>query len=119
MQRMHTYWLAKLDSMINDMVLLPLQINSQKCAFGHFYCVIGMNSVNNSVIVNEWNKIGDVHKKFHSLGAKVVSAIERDNRGEAQNYRNEAENLSKTMLDALDLLISEVNKMSAKGVSVF
>lgn len=115
----HIDWLAKLDSMINDMVLLPLQINSQKCAFGHFYCVIGMNSVNNSVIVNEWNKIGDVHKKFHSLGAKVVSAIERDNRGEAQNYRNEAENLSKTMLDALDLLISEVNKMSAKGVSVF
>lgn len=118
-KKAHIDWLAKLDGMVNYMVLLPLQINSQKCAFGHFYCVIGMNSVNNSVIVNEWNKVGDVHKKFHSLGAKAVSAIERDNRSEAQNYRNEAENLSKTMLDSLDLLISEVNKMSAKGVSVF
>lgn len=118
-KKAHMDWLAKLDNMVNDMMILPLQINSQKCAFGHFYGVIGMNSVNNSVIVNEWNKIGDVHKKFHSLGAKVISAIERDNSSEAQKYKSEAENLSKTMLDSFDLLISEVNKMSTEGVSVF
>lgn len=118
-KKAHMDWLSKLEAMVRDMSVRPLQINSQKCAFGHFYGVIGMKSVNNSVIVNEWNKIGDTHKKFHSLGAKVISAIEQDNAGEAESYRKEAESLSEKLLASLDLLIAEVNKMSAENISVF
>lgn len=115
----HMGWLSKLHSMVDEMNVLPLQLNETKCAFGHFYSAIGMNQVQNKTIVEEWNKVGDIHKKFHGLGSKVISAIEVENKSQAENYVKDAEVLSKQLLAILDKLITEVKTMSAEHISVF
>lgn len=115
----HMDWLSKLNAMIDEMHVVPLQLNETKCAFGHFYSAIGMNQVHNKTIVDEWNQVGDIHKRFHSLGAKTISAIEMENKGQAENYVKEAEALSGQLVAILDQLITEVKTMSAENISVF
>ena len=52
--------------------VLPLQINSKKCAFGHFYQSF---EIHNPDLLEEWKMIDELHKKFHQTGSNVINAI--------------------------------------------
>ena len=91
-------------------------IDSNKCAFGHFYNAI---NIHNEEIQNEWNSIRDIHKNFHGLGSKVMTAIENQNMSQTAGYLKEADELSRRMLAVLDALIDRITTMSAANVRVF
>ena len=50
----HIEWLAKIEKMMQGMLLLPLQTNSMKCAFGHFFYAM---NVKHEGVLKEWEEI--------------------------------------------------------------
>ena len=59
----HGAWLAKLEEMVNTQSIIPLQQDSAKCGFGHFYYAI---TPKNPELVAIWKPMEEKHRKFHS-----------------------------------------------------
>lgn len=112
----HLKWFETVESMVNDMKAGPLQLNSNKCAFGHFYHAI---RVNHPKISSEWAKIETLHNDFHSKGKHVISAIRSDNATEANNYLRQIKTNSDELLGLLDNITAIVIKMTETGEKVF
>ena len=111
----HGNWMATLKTIVEEGKLYPLQINSTKCAFGHFYHTI---SVEHPSIKEDWDAIEEVHNQFHVCGHKVIDAIKASQSSEAQSYYAEAEKLSKNIFELLDRIEKEVTEQSEKGVQL-
>ena len=111
----HGNWMATLKTIVDEGKLYPLQINSTKCAFGHFYHTI---SVDHPSIKEDWDAIEEVHNQFHVCGHKVIDAIKNSQRSEARSYYTEAEKLSKHIFELLDKIEQEVNVQSEKGIQL-
>lgn len=95
----HTEWLSDLDKMVDNMEIYPLQTDSSKCAFGHFYNSI---EIEHPDISQEWNSIDDLHDQFHTLGDQVIRSVESQDKTGAQNHRNEALTVSRQLIGILD-----------------
>lgn len=115
-KKAHVAWLGKVDTMIQSMSLLPLQTNSAKCAFGHFYHAM---KVTNPAILTQWKKIDELHHAFHSLGDKILATVKRKDEDTAHSIYCEAEELSTQMLAQLDQVQSIIRDMDKEGKSVF
>ncbi|PHV70810.1 chemotaxis protein [Sporanaerobium hydrogeniformans] len=112
----HMKWLSKLKGMVESMEVVPLQTNSNKCEFGHFYQVL---AIEHPMISKEWKEIGSVHKAFHDLGDKVITAIKDGNSQAAQKLHEEAEGLSKEMLGKLKYIDECIVKLESQGDRIF
>ncbi|MCT4618383.1 MAG: methyl-accepting chemotaxis protein [Marinisporobacter sp.] len=112
----HQSWLDNLNYSVDTMKNHPLQTDSSKCAFGHFY-----HSIQNMPIVieKEWNEIDRVHEDLHNSGKKVLKAIKENNHLEAQEYYDAAEKLSRQIFKLIDEILVEVNKQTQKGIELF
>ncbi|SNV74355.1 methyl-accepting chemotaxis protein [Clostridium cochlearium] len=115
-KKAHKNWLEKLRTIVNEMRIYPLQTNGNKCAFGHFYNSI---QATHPSILDEWKNIDGIHKKFHTLGDKVLEAVKEENQHEAKEYYDYAEKISKEIFNSMDKIISEVKKQTEKGVQLF
>lgn len=105
-KKAHESWLLKLESMVDNMLAVPLQINPNRCAFGHFYNAI---NIDNADIVEEWRKVGGIHKRFHGLGKKVLDAISTADSEAAKSSLKEAKDLSVVMMQLLNELIKKLS----------
>ncbi|NLI89544.1 MAG: chemotaxis protein [Epulopiscium sp.] len=105
----HNQWLDDLDTMVDNMEIYPLQTDSKKCAFGHFYNSIG---VNHPEIKDDWNSVDKFHDHFHTLGDKVIEAISSNDKQAASNYRTEARDVSKDLINILDKIHSKLDNIS-------
>lgn len=112
----HRTWMLQLEKIIDDMKIYPIQTNSKKCAFGHFYHAI---KVNCPEINEKWQSVEGIHQKFHSIGDKVIAAVKNNNQEEAQKQYKEAEELSKKLIATLDSVSSTVKQLTSNGVKVF
>lgn len=108
----HIKWMEGLKKIITEMRVYPIQTNSRRCAFGHFYHAL---HIDNPLIMEEWEEIGRVHHEFHSFGDKVIGAVKENDRLTAQKYYNEAEVLSKRMLSLLENVNNKVNELNTSG----
>ncbi|MBU5269410.1 methyl-accepting chemotaxis protein [Clostridium cochlearium] len=115
-KKAHKNWLEKLRTIVNEMRIYPLQTNGNKCAFGHFYNSI---QATHPSILDEWKNIDGIHKKFHTLGDKVLEAVKEEDQHEAKEYYDYAEKTSKEIFNSMDKIISEVKKQTEKGVQLF
>ncbi len=111
----HIAWLGKLKAMVSEMKEQPLQLNSNRCAFGHYYLVI---NVNNQKIKNEWNQIGTLHAAFHKTGDTVIRAISRQDEQSAKDMCAEAEAMSKKLLAAIEVVERKLDELKAAGESI-
>lgn len=111
----HTNWMKNLKRMIDDMAAYPIQTNSKKCAFGHFYHSINVSHTN---IANEWAAIDKVHDELHSMGVKVLNAIDHNDSTQANYHYQQAEKLSKEIFAHIDSIIKVIEKNSASGVEI-
>lgn len=68
-----------------------IQINSKKCAFGHFYHSI---NITHPDVVKEWTAIDKVHHELHSMGIKVINAVNIKDKVQANNLYLQTEKLS-------------------------
>lgn len=111
----HSKWVATLKTIIEEKKAYPLQLNSRKCAFGHFYHTI---DIDHPSIKEDWQAIEDIHNRFHRCGQDVFNAINSDKKSDALQYYAEAEKLSKNIFGLLDKIEKEVELQTQKGVKL-
>lgn len=95
----HKTWLKNLANMVANQEVLPIQLNSKKCGFGHFYYSMTPKTPE----INEiWKPLADKHKKLHDYGNHVLKALMDENYTEAKKYCDEAEDYSKVLIADLE-----------------
>lgn len=112
----HRDWAEKVVQMATQMKVIPLQMDSNKCAFGHFYNAITMTHPS---LRDIWNGLSSVHSKYHKLGRKVTDAVRENDVVGAQKGSKEAEELSKEIVATMDRMIQIIEDMTKQGESVF
>ncbi|MDD3368052.1 MAG: methyl-accepting chemotaxis protein [Lachnospiraceae bacterium] len=115
-KKAHTDWLGKIQNMTETMTLQPLQTNSNKCAFGHFYQAL---QVEHPSLAADWKEIDTIHHSFHYKGDDIIAAIQSEDTGKAEMLYKQAEELSGKMLSLLERVEKTIMDMSQKGQKVF
>ena len=87
---------------------MPLQLDSSKCGFGHFYYSMTPKIPE---VLPIWDALGEKHKTFHQFGASVIRALNAGNYTDAQRIYGKAEQYSKQLIADLEriLLLTETN----------
>lgn len=91
----HRNWLGSLKTMVEEHMVLPLQLDSSKCGFGHFYYAMEPNLPELRPI---WDPLAEKHKKFHEYGADVIKALMNEDYAKAEQFYREAEEYSEKLL---------------------
>lgn len=112
----HREWVEDLNKIVIEMRSYPLQTNSQKCAFGHFYHAI---NIDHPELSDDWKEIDAIHHEFHSIGDIVISAVENNNRAKAEEYYKKAQEVSSKMLNLLDKIDRKVDELIKRKVHIF
>ena len=94
----HQTWLANLKKMVAERSVMPLQLDSQKCGFGHFYYALTPQIPE---ILPIWKALGDKHKRFHQFGAEVIQALNNEQYTRAEQIYRDAEGYSGGLLQDL------------------
>ncbi|NKF07160.1 CZB domain-containing protein [Clostridium gasigenes] len=111
----HGNWMKNLKRIVDEKKTYPIQTNSKRCAFGHFYHSI---TVNNPDIVEAWNEIDKAHEGLHSMGKKVVEAIEDKDFKKANTFYLDVEKLSREVFSHINDTIEIIKNNSKEGVEV-
>lgn len=98
----HKSWLNNLQNMVHKRSIIPLQLDSTKCGFGHFYHAMTPDIPQ---ILPIWNALGNKHKKFHQYGGQVIEALNENNYPLAEQFCNEAASYSQELISDLEQII--------------
>ena len=98
----HHAWLGNLKKMVNTREIIPLQLDSSKCGFGHFYYAMTPDIPG---VLPIWEGLGGKHRKFHTYGAAVMNAISRGDYSESERLYWEAENYSRELIADMEKII--------------
>lgn len=98
----HHAWLDNLRKMIQERTIIPLQLDSTKCGFGHFYYAMTPTIPG---VLPIWGSLGAKHRKFHSYGATVIHAIKSGNYAEAEHTYREAEACSRDLISDMEKIL--------------
>lgn len=94
----HEGWLSNLKNMVSQREVMPIQLDSSKCGFGHFYYAMTPKTPEIRTI---WMPLEEKHKKFHSYGKEVIDALRRQDYSKAESLYKEAENYSVGLINDL------------------
>ncbi len=98
----HHMWLENLKRMVDDRTVIPLQLDSSKCGFGHFYYAMSPKIPGVKPI---WEGLGPKHKKFHEYGGSVIQAIKNGDYASAERIYREAENYSRELISDMQRMV--------------
>lgn len=115
-KKAHMEWLKKLEKMVKEMHIYPLQLNSKKCAFGHYYHAI---DIRNPEVEKLWNSIENLHNTFHGTGGRVIAAINDHNKELAEKSYKDAVGLSDKLIALLDEINGKLEIMIKENRSIF
>ncbi len=98
----HTTWLNNLKKMVTEHTVIPLQLDSTKCGFGHFY-----HSLTPKIpgILPIWTGLNVKHKRFHKFGEEALEALRAENFQKAEQIYREAEKYSNGLIGDLNRLL--------------
>lgn len=111
----HANWLMLLKQIVEEGQAQPIQVNSKKCVFGHYYYALALKHPGLS---EAWNQIGTLHNTFHTLGKTVLERLDQD-RASRQALYEEAEEVSKQLMDTIDKVIRLIEQMTGAGEAIF
>lgn len=98
----HRNWISNLEKMVQERVIVPLQLDSAKCGFGHFYYSITPNIPGVRQI---WDGLGEKHKKFHEFGRDAIQALFDEDYQKAGHICKEAEEYSRELISDMEKMI--------------
>lgn len=103
----HKTWLSTLEKMVYSQQIMPLQLDSSKCGFGHFY-----NAMMPDIpeILPLWKGLGPKHQKFHKYGASIINALNSGRFSEAEQTYREAETYSKSLISDMSKILQMVSE---------
>lgn len=102
----HQTWLGNLKKITDSRNITPLQLDSTKCGFGHFYYAITPDIPG---VLPIWKELGEKHKKFHTYGRVIINAIKNKDYGKAAQVYREAENYSRELISDMEKIIQLAN----------
>lgn len=111
----HANWLMLLKQIVEEGQAQPIQVNSKKCVFGHYYYALALKHPGLS---EAWNQIGTLHNTFHTLGKTVLERLDQDQASRQALYE-EAEEVSKQLMDTIDKVIRLIEQMTGAGEAIF
>lgn len=111
----HENWMKNLKRITEEMKPYPIQTDSKRCAFGHFYHAIHLTHPD---IIKEWQAIDGVHHELHGMGTKVLAAVTSQNESEANSLYERTQSLSKQIFVHIDNVIREIEKKSNQGIEL-
>ena len=111
----HGNWMRNLKRIAEEMTIYPIQTDSHRCAFGHFYHSI---TIKHPDLLKDWTEIDPLHQQLHGMGDKMVAAVNANDRLQAQRLYNEADALSKQIFAKLDHVIQIIEQKSKAGEEV-
>lgn len=98
----HLTWLGNLKKIAGCQSDAPLQLDSTKCGFGHFYYAITPDIPE---VLPIWQELGKKHKKFHMYGKVVIDAVKNKEYEKASHVYQEAESFSKELISDMEKII--------------
>lgn len=98
-EKNHRVWMESLKSALDTKQVLPLQVDADRCAFGHFYNAI---SVNHPAAKKMWEEIDVYHHNFHNQGKVVLEMIKNQEYQKAETAYQEAQKNSEKIFYYLD-----------------
>ncbi len=98
----HRTWLNNLRNMVETHDVMPLQLDSTKCGFGHFYYSVKPRI---PTILPVWEALEMKHRKFHQYGATIIEALNNGSHAEARQIYREAEEYSKGLIADLEQIL--------------
>lgn len=101
----HIEWVERLKTIVDNMKVEPLQVDGNKCAFGHFYNAV---NIENEGVKEVWESIEDIHHRFHDLGDKAIAGVENGDYEAANDYYREAEDLSRILIGKLEEVLKDI-----------
>lgn len=111
----HANWIKNLRRIMEEMTAYPLQTNSKKCGFGHFYHSIDVSGTD---LAEVWQAIDHVHDELHTNGSKVIEAVKGNKPELARSLFLATEKLSQDIFAQLDKVIHVIADSTAKGVEI-
>lgn len=98
----HRSWINNLEKMVKERVIVPLQLDSSKCGFGHFYYsftpeIPGVREI--------WDGLAEKHQKFHAFGSDEINALFNDDYGKAEQVCRAAEEYSRELIADMEKII--------------
>ncbi len=107
--------MKNLKRIVDEMKSYPIQTNSKRCAFGHFYHSI---HITHPDIIQEWMAIDGVHRELHNMGEKIVNIINSKDSIQANALYLQAEQLSEKIFGHIDNTIKALEQKSKLGIEV-
>ena len=98
----HKKWLKNLENIARKRTILPLQLDSSKCGFGHFYYALTPDIPEIRPI---WDALGAKHERFHKFGEKVLDALHQEDYAAAEHAFEEARDYSRELISDLEQMI--------------
>lgn len=98
----HRTWLNNLKNMVETHDVMPLQLDSTKCGFGHFYYSVKPRI---PAILPVWEALEIKHRKFHQYGATIIEALNNGSYTEASQIYRETEEYSKGLIADLEQIL--------------
>ncbi len=99
----HQSWLRNLRNMVRQRSIVPLQLDSSKCGFGHFYYAL---TPGNDEIRKIWDALGKKHERFHKFGSEAIAALKKGDYPQAEQVYNQAEHYSKELIADLEKMMA-------------
>lgn len=112
----HKKWLALLETIKENHIIVPLQTNERKCGFGHFYYSI---QPANQEILSIWKGIEEKHRNFHGYGKEIIKLVQQGQTEEANQTYQKAEKLSADLIEDFEKIIALAKSCSQNGVNIF
>lgn len=109
----HGNWVRNLRKIADEMTVYPLQTDSKRCVFGHFYHSV---HIEHPEVAPAWNAIDGVHHDLHKLGDKVIAAVKSADRQQADELCQQAEQLSTQIMGNIDRTVETLERLTKKGV---
>ncbi|WP_353893530.1 methyl-accepting chemotaxis protein [Proteinivorax hydrogeniformans] len=98
----HRTWMKTLKHMIDAKQVMPLQIDSTRCQFGHFYNSL---KIEDPKIKKLWEKIDDIHNSLHQTGGVVIELINSNEHKKAEEKYYATKTKSEEMFKLLDQIV--------------
>lgn len=103
----HETWMSTLQEAVENQQIMPLQINSTRCGFGHFYHSI---QIEDPRVAPLWQKIDQHHENLHNIGGEILRDIKAKEFALANEKYHEAKKASLEVYGIIDKIIHELSK---------
>jgi methyl-accepting chemotaxis protein len=112
----HRTWLATLKKIIDTQELVPIQSDSRKCGFGHFYYTITPQRPD---ILSIWKTVERPHKDLHALAEEARTAVNSRKFYALPAIYNKATDISTNLINRFNEMMSLCEEYDRKGLNVF